>query len=147
MKFKILEKCLLEAELPQFMQLVKDWQYCQWNEGNFLRDLPAKWELSFAVYEQEKLIGFCFASRKSDIYYIHLFFLAPEYRGKSLGKQMIMNALTIAQMRNLSMIELRCPATNVAGLVFYKKNGFSIERILNDCVSAGDPDCYLQLKC
>jgi len=147
MRFRILEKPLLESEIHRFMQLVEDWKYCQWGEDNFLCDLPAKWELSFAAYERDELAGFCFASNKEGVYYIHLFYLAPGCRGKSLGKQMIQNAVAIANSYRLGVIELRCPASNVIGLEFYKKNGFAVERVLHDHVGGGEPDYYLQLKC
>jgi ribosomal protein S18 acetylase RimI-like enzyme len=147
MRFRILEKPLLEAELHRFTQLISGWAYCQWGEDNFLYNLPAKWELSFAAYEHDELAGFCFASNKGGVYYIHLFYLAPEYRGRLLGEQMIRNAVAVAKNCHLGAIELRCPTSNEVGLKFYKKNGFSVERTLCDEVSGEEADYYLQLKC
>ena len=146
MEFEIINKNYLDNHIETFIQLIQGWQYSSWNEENFMYELPLKWQFSFGVYENEKLLGFCFASNKlNGVYYIHLIFISSEIRGKSIGKKMIEFAKNIAKQNNINKIELRCPESNTDALTFYKKNGFSILEIIKDDISGNEADCYLTL--
>ena len=144
--FKKIEKDFLEANVTQFLKLIKGWKYSVWNEDNFFYELPSKWQFSFGAWSEENLIGFCFASNKiKDSYYIHLIYLSTESRGKSLGKKMIDHAIKIAKENHIHKIELRCPETNIGSLEFYKKQGFKVAEVLKDETSGDEADYYLRL--
>jgi ribosomal protein S18 acetylase RimI-like enzyme len=147
MKFVQLTKEYLSLNVEAFINLVDDWKYCTWKKENFLYELPKKWDLSFAIYEENNLEGFCFASNKIiDVYYIHLIFVSDKSRGKSFGKKMIERAIELAKQNNLPRIELRCPESNTGALDFYKKKGFKTVSLLKDAVSGPEADYYLALE-
>ena len=128
MEFKIIDKNYLDAHAENFIQLIKGWSYSSWNKDNFMYELPLKWQFSFAVYESGKLLGFCFASNKIvGVYYIHLIFISPQSRGKSIGREMIEFAKQLAKEKDINKIELRCPESNIDAISFYKKMAFQFQ--------------------
>lgn len=147
MKFVTIDKAFLTNNIHSFLNLIKNWKYSNWQEENFFYDLPSKWNFSFAIYEQNTLLGFCFASGKiSNTYYIHLLFISDALRGKDIGSKMIGYAREIALKNKINKIELRCPESNVKAIDFYKKNKFEIISKLTDETSGSESDYYLQLK-
>ncbi len=147
LSFKIITKENLEIQIENYKQLILNWEYCNWNSENFLYELPNKWRFSFSIHnENDKLIGFCFASNKiQDVYYIHLLFVSNHLRGAGIGGEIIKNAIKIAKENKINKIELRCPESNVNALKFYQKNNFKIISVLNDETSGNEKDNYLQL--
>jgi ribosomal protein S18 acetylase RimI-like enzyme len=144
LNFRILDKSYMESHVDVFLQLVKGWEYCTWERNNFLYDLPRKWDFSFAGFQDESLSSFCIASNKiSDAYYIHLFFVSPESRGRRTGREMIAHAERIALQHGIKRIELRCPEKNAGALAFYRKEGFVEQSLLQDEVSGPEADYYL----
>ena len=144
MEIRQITRCELNAGVTSYLRLVEKWRYCKWGTGNFLYDLPSKWNLSFAVIKAEKLAGFCFASDKKGVYYIHLFYLDPDYQGQGYGTAMVRYAMDLARYHALKAIELRCPMSNNEALRFYQKNGFKTINLLRDCVSEDEADYYLR---
>jgi len=146
-KIRQIIKREFEAEMADYLKLLRGWRYCQWEDKNFLKDLPGKWDLSFATFEADRLVGCCFASDKQGVYYIHLFYLALACRGQGHGKTMVQYAVDLAQLRGLGCIELRCPASNREGLQFYQRSGFESVSLCSDHISGDEPDHYLRRTC
>jgi ribosomal protein S18 acetylase RimI-like enzyme len=146
MLIKVLNKEFLENNVNEFLELVSSWKYCSWKKENFMYELPQKWNFSFAVYDNNKPQGFCIASNKiSDAYYIHLFFVSEESRGKDIGTAMIDQAKEMSRSNGLKRIELRCPETNAGALSFYQKKNFKILNRVKDETSGPEADYYLAL--
>jgi ribosomal-protein-alanine N-acetyltransferase len=147
MTFQKVDKDYLHDHIDEFISLIKGWKFSDWGKGNFLYELPKKWDFSFAATENDEVVGFCIASNKIvDAYYIHLIFIAPSQRGKDLGKKMIEHASHIAKNAGIKKIELRCPETNVGAVDFYKRLGFKETAVLKDEISGEVADHYFQLS-
>ncbi len=147
MTFKLLTKKQLKDNIQDYLNLVKGWKYTAWQEENFMHDLPKKWDYSFSVHDENKLTGFCVASNKIEgAYYIHLIFISTDARGKSLGKQMLEHAKTIAKKHGVHRIELRCPESNLGALGFYQQTGFKTIKKIQDEVSGPEADYYLVIN-
>ena len=146
MRIDSINRIDLYKNVNVYLNLISDWKYCNWKEENFLYDLPKKWLLSFAVYDQNDLTGFCIASNKiPNVYYIHLIFISGKSRGQSLGTTMLEQAKKTAMEHHLDRIELRCPESNTGALAFYQKKGFVITQKLKDETSGNEMDYYLRL--
>lgn len=138
---------ILKLNINQFLELIKDWQYCEWTEANFLYDLNRKWDFSFSLKQNNELIGFCIASNKLlGVYYIHLIYLSNKNRGQNFGRLMIQQAVEIASSNGIDRIELRCPESNLQSLEFYKKMNFQIIDSIKDEISGNEKDYYLRLN-
>jgi ribosomal protein S18 acetylase RimI-like enzyme len=144
MNFYQITKEELKKNIDNYLRLINDWKYCDWNEENFIYELPLKWDFSFSVYSNKVLVGFCFASNKiPDGYYIHLLFISPDLRGNLLGFKILKHAQEIALKHNIHKLELRCPESNIQALNFYLKNGFKVKEKIKDETSREEVDYYL----
>lgn len=146
MQIKAVTRQFLEKNILDFTAVIANWKYCSWNVDNFMYELPKKWEFSFAFYADTELAGFCFASNKIEtVYYIHLLFISDNFRGKSLGAEMITHCKKIAMGNGIRKIELRCPESNTGALAFYTRTGFSVVQKIKDETSGHESDFYLKL--
>ncbi len=145
MKIYTLDKSTLKSVLPELLSIVFNSKLVNWAEENFLRELPLKWQASFAIYDAGEIIGFCVASMKPDSnYYVHLLFVEEYSRNKGVGKKLMDECVRRAKTLGLSTITLRCPLKNQRAHSFYLKQGFSEKRVITDSTSGPDGD-YLML--
>lgn len=85
MKIKQLDKQIAEELSNSILDLEKFVNNVggpDWTKENLLKDLPKKWDLSFLIMNDVKIIGYIIASDRNKCYHIHRPFLHPEYRGK-----------------------------------------------------------------
>jgi len=144
MNFYQITKEELQKNSDNYLRLINDWKYCDWNEENFIYELPFKWEFSFSLNSNNEIVGFCIASNKiPEVYYIHLLFISPSVRGNSLGLKLLLYAQEIGIKHNINIIELRCPESNEKALTFYLKNGFKVKEKIKDETSGEEADYYL----
>jgi GNAT superfamily N-acetyltransferase len=88
--FRSLNKEYVLGNINLFILLIKNWEYGDWKEKNFLIDLQNKWNYSLGIFDNKSLIGFCFASEKiTNLYYIHLLYLNNEYRSKGIATSLL----------------------------------------------------------
>lgn len=85
MKIKQLDKQIAEELSNSILDLEKFVNNVggpDWTKENLLKDLPKKWDLSFLIMNETKIIGYIIASDRKGCYHIHRPFLLPEYRGR-----------------------------------------------------------------
>lgn len=81
-------------------------------------------------------VGFLFSMKQEGSARIMMFAVAPEYRGRGIGRRMLSAFRTKAMMEGLRKIVLEVRDTNTGAIDFYKKNGFTVfgvqENFYND---------------
>lgn len=90
--------------------------------GRFLRNL------SFKVMEKETLCGAIYTFEHESHAYIADIVIAPNYRGRGLGKMLLTYALEQYQRAGYSQVGLAVTATNTATICLYERFGFRIEK-------------------
>lgn len=129
----------VENRIDDFLGLIKNWKYGDWDKSSFLLDVKLKWSYSFSIEHDNELIGFCFASGKIDrVYYIHLLFLSESYRGLGIMTSVFESIIERCRRYDLKTIELYCPIDNELGLKFYRSKKFILHHRLSD-----EKQCYL----
>jgi ribosomal-protein-alanine N-acetyltransferase len=96
-----------------------------WTPEHFLKELPGKWDLSFALW-RERPVGYCIMSRREGGVHIHQFMVAPAERRRGVGAAMIVEAKARAS-RAARRLTLKISRTNRAGLRFYERHGFALD--------------------
>lgn len=119
----------LRNNLAYIMQEVRDFEFIDWGERNFLRDFPDKWKLSIAALNDGDLCGFSINSSKEGIFYIHFFYIFDKYRSFGIGKKLIGGCEKFASNNGMREIQLRCHKDNIKALNFYFQNGFRIKEV------------------
>lgn len=129
--FKKLDKEDCKKLIPRLSKIGIDLEWENWVEDNYLMDLPCKWDLSFTCSLNDEIVGYVFLSKKlENQIYIHRFIIDKNYRHKGIGKK-ILEQIQKEAIDNINILSLRVNENNIEAQNFYKKNGFSIEDILD----------------
>lgn len=133
MKVANIDKGYLSAHLDEFMGILRQYDYQYWGEEHFLRDLPGKWEHSFAAAaDSGDILGYVISSRKGPVLYEHKLYVAPGSQGLGIGKKLLMRTLNSGAERGLNIFELTLYTDNAGAINMYKRYGMAI------CGATGD---------
>ena len=121
-------KEILKKYIDAIIRDTSDFEYNNWKEENFLLDLPDKWEFSIALFDGSSITGFSINSRKSDVFYMHFFYILKKYRKSKAGEGLLNACENKAAENKLQIVRLKCNKNNFAALNFYLKNGYAINK-------------------
>ena len=98
-----------------------------WQETNFLRPLPQKWNLSHIAWALERdPVGFWIVSKKStDLVHTHRVAVHPRWQGHGVGQRLLKSVLQASQEINARQLTLMVIAGNRPAISFYERLGFS----------------------
>ena len=86
---------------------------------------------SIVAVEDEVVAGLLLITRRGAVTRVGAMAIAPDYRSKGLGAQMMTQAISKAKERGSNRIELEAIEHNVRAIAFYERFGYKIEhRIL-----------------
>jgi ribosomal protein S18 acetylase RimI-like enzyme len=128
-EFIALTKELLHDSLGKIIPETRGFEFINWSEENFTRDLPDKWKFSIAVFIDSVISGFSINSNKSGIFYIHFFYIFNKHRSSKIGKNLLDACEKTALDNSIDTIRLICHKDNYKALNFYFRNGFYIKKI------------------
>lgn len=128
MNIRILKKDFLKENIESFIQIISDTENEYWDESHFLIDLPLKWESSMYAEIDNKITGFIIASKKTDAFHIHKFFVHPDFRSKKIGLHLLEKFQDeISEIHLCRTITLKVYKNNVKAIRFYLKNNFAVQ--------------------
>lgn len=125
-----LTKNYLTQNIRDFIRITSFDKNEYWQQENFERELPGKYELSLYAIQNNQLIGFIIASQKTEGPYIHKFMVHPDFRSKKIGHQLF----TRFQETTKQSVSLAVSTTNDRAVKFYMNNGFMISSSKIDSV-------------
>lgn len=119
-----LKKSDAEKRIDEFLRIDKNLSETlkKWDLNNFFSDLPEKWQLSFCVNSNEKIVGYMICSKKELSTHIHRLAVSKEFQGRDIGSSLI-KALE-DHIGSNKKITLKVKKFNSAAIKFYEKNGF-----------------------
>jgi GNAT superfamily N-acetyltransferase len=97
-------------------------------------------ETGMVAYLGENPVGIVTLEEHEDgggkLTWVRFFYVAPEFRGMGIGKQLLKYAENFARKRGHSSIRLRSSALNSNAINFYKRGGF-VHVVGGDKISVG----------
>ncbi len=136
-----LTKELLKKHLAELMNEAKGFDYINWTEENYLKELPDKWHYSMAAFIDNSICGFSINSNKFGTFYIHFFYIFRDYRNMGIGKKLLERCESICSNNGLNILHLKCHKDNSEAIKFYSKHGFEIS-----CVDTNNSNLYVMEK-
>lgn len=116
---------VLNNYIDQLLEIDRHTPGERWNLENFLFELPMKWQLSeMLVGELNQVEGFLIASFRNSVFHIHRLAIREEYKGKGLGKKLILSLADKARTSQIETITLKVALTNESAIKFYEHLGF-----------------------
>jgi ribosomal protein S18 acetylase RimI-like enzyme len=123
-EFKTLSIDTLKYCLNDLISLDKKaFQNLSWDENSFFFQLPGKFDNSFIVYKNKKIIAFCINSIKEDSLYIHRIVVDSKYKNNGIGSKMIYFLLNDMSHQKIT---LKVNVNNIFAINFYFKHNFKI---------------------
>src|SRR5690606_29191462 len=106
----------MEAHVADYIAVSAD--VSPWTAQQFLRDLPGKWDLSFALWS-DRPIGYCILSWRNGRIHINQFMVAPSARGCGCGAVMLGEAVARGAR------SLKVHPDNTGAIRFYRRHGWT----------------------
>ncbi|WP_461208440.1 GNAT family N-acetyltransferase [Desulfocurvus sp. DL9XJH121] len=126
-RFETLSVETVEESLQKLLAVAADQSDEYWTRDNFLRDLPGKWDLSFAVFLNSDLVGYAVLSNKdSRTVHLHHFMLRSDCRGEGLGGLMLAEVEARSRRAGAKVLSLKYRADNDRVRAFYERAGFGV---------------------
>lgn len=114
-----------------FVAIAADQPEEYWTAAHFLRDLPGKWSLSFAVWSDGLPVAYAILSAKGpDHAHLHHFMVNAAYRSSGLGTLMAAEMERRVRSSGFSRLTLKAVRDNARSLQFYARLGY--HQLMND---------------
>lgn len=124
LEFRMLSAQNVSSMWQAMEDLSSDQSWMAWDRANYVKHLSRKWELSRAAFLNDQLVGYCLASTRGGMLWIHRLVVSKTMRGRQLGAAMIEQMINIAQCASLKGVLLKTPHENKRAISFYAKHGF-----------------------
>ena len=114
-----------------------------WSEEDFIRCLRQRNCIGMVAEHDERVAGFMIYELHRNRLHILNFSVAPEYRRRGVGQQMVDKLIgkLSSQRRNRVVLEVR--ETNLAAQLFFRNLGFRAISVLRDFYDDTTEDAYL----
>ncbi|WP_188408630.1 GNAT family N-acetyltransferase [Agaricicola taiwanensis] len=120
----VLTRTAFESAPDAFVKIARDVPGEYWRREHFEVDLPKKWELSRAVWQEKSLIGYAIVSSKAPKRaHLHHFMVDGGWRGRGIGSELLTQVLEAARAAGHDHITLKVLA-GVPARRLYERSGF-----------------------
>lgn len=117
----------LRDHAEAFVAIAADVPGEYWTSEHFLKEMPRKWDLSFALWRHGEPIAYAVVSeREPEHAHLHHFMLATAYRGRHLGSRFLWFVKRHVSKRGYQRLTVKVAVVNVVALRFYRMRGFAI---------------------
>lgn len=124
MEFATLTPDALKDHADAFLDIASDVPGEYWTLDNFLVNLPEKWTLSFAAWDDDEPVAYAILSKKSPTSaHLHHLMVRASHRSKGLGSRMVGEMLT--RVRSAGCTELTLKVETADAKRFYLRHGFA----------------------
>lgn len=116
---------MTEQTVPQVADLESRSFSTPWSEKSIREELKNEWALWYVALEDETFLGYIGIQYGLDGGDIMTIATEPDYRGRDIGKALILHVLEIFKEKNLQYLTLEVRPSNFSALKLYENLGFS----------------------
>lgn len=116
---------------------------CEWIKDNLSFDINVSntKNSNFLAFDNNKLIGGAIGFVEYNWYFLDLFYIDEEYRGRDIGTNLIKQIEEFAKKENLTGVRMETWDFQARG--FYERNGYEVFAEIKDC-PPGTTNYYLK---
>lgn len=116
---------------------------CEWLKDNLSFDINVSntKNSNFLAFDNNKLIGGAIGFVEYNWYFLDMFYIDEEYRGRDIGTNLIKQIEEFAKKENLTGVRMETWDFQARG--FYEKNGYEVFAEIKDC-PPGTTNYYLK---
>ncbi len=134
---------MIRRDMPEVLQAEQLSFAYAWTEEDFLRCLRQRNCIGMVAESGERVIGFMIYELHKAKLHILNFAVHPDWRRQSVGSQMVAKLISKLSSHRRTRITLEVRETNLAGQVFFGKQGFRALRVLRSFYEDSGEDAYL----
>lgn len=125
-----LDRPFAERRAEDLLNLISEFPDVHWTLDSLLLELPGKWDVSRVVEDEGyEIRALAVNSLKDESLYIHLFLVAPSYRRRGVGRDLVENLAEVGRATPaVSRLRLRTSMDWPAAWRFYQQSGFRVEQ-------------------
>lgn len=116
---------MTEKNVPMVADLEHRSFSTPWSEKSIHEELNNEWALWYVALEGDRFLGYIGIQFGLDGGDIMTIATEPEYRGKGIGKALILHVLEIFKEKHLQYLTLEVRPSNAPALNLYERLGFS----------------------
>lgn len=143
MTTRVYIRWMIRRDMQEVLDIERGSFEFPWFEEDFIRCLRQRNCIGMVAEHGERVVGFMIYELHKTRLHILNFAVAPEYRHRGVGRQMIDNLLGKLSSQRRVRITLEVRETNLAAQLFFAALGFRATTVLRDYYEDADDDAYL----
>ena len=134
---------MIRRDMPEVLNIEKGSFEFPWSEEDFIHCLRQRNCIGMVAEFENRIVGFMIYELHKDQLHILNFAVRPDFRRRSIGKQMSDKLVGKLSQQRRSRIVLEVRETNLAAQVFFKRVGFRAMSVLRDYYDDTTEDAYV----
>jgi ribosomal-protein-alanine N-acetyltransferase len=139
---------MIRRDMAEVLEIERQSFEFPWFEEDFIRCLRQRNCIGMVAEQGERVVGFMIYELHKTRLHILNFAVAPEFRRRGVGRQMVDKLLCKLSSQRRTRITLEVRETNLPAQLFFKSSGFRAVTVLRAYYEDSPEDAYLmQYRC
>jgi ribosomal-protein-alanine N-acetyltransferase len=134
---------MIRRDMPEVLNIEQGSFEFPWSEEDFIRCLRQRNCIGMVAESENRIVGFMIYELHKNQLHILNFAVRPDYRRRTVGRQMAEKLIGKLSQQRRSRIVLEVRETNLAAQVFFKTLGFRAMSVLRDYYDDTTEDAYV----
>ena len=134
---------MIRRDMPEVLEAENQSFEFPWNEEDFLRCLRQRNCIGMVAEHADRVVGFMIYELHKTRLHILSFAVAPAFRRRYVGKQMLKKLVGKLSGQRRTRILLEVRETNLAAQLFFKTSGFRAVSVLRSFYEDTPEDAYV----
>ncbi|KKS06848.1 MAG: ribosomal-protein-alanine N-acetyltransferase [Candidatus Staskawiczbacteria bacterium RIFOXYD1_FULL_39_28] len=137
---------LVRKHLPEVIAIENESFEFSWPENDFLCCLRTRRDVGRVVLSEDRVVGFVIYGLYSDFSHVINLAVAPNFRRKGVGSQIITELYASLPWRKRNRIVTEVRERNLAAQLFFRTNGFVAQDVLHNYYDDSPEDAYRMVR-
>ena len=134
---------MIRRDMPEVVRIENDSFEFPWSNEDFVRCLRQRNCIGMVAEHEDRVVGFMIYELHKTRIHVLNFAVAPEYRRRGVGCQMVAKLIAKLSSQRRSRIVLEVRETNLPAQLFFRDNGFRAVSVLKSYYEDTPEDAYL----
>lgn len=134
---------MIRRDMAEVLQIERSSFEYHWTEADFLHCLRQRNCIGMVAEHGNRVVGFMIYELFKNRLHILNFAVAPEFRHRGIGNQMIAKLANKLSQQRREFITLEVRETNLSAQIFFREQGFQATQVLRDHYQDTSEDAYV----
>jgi ribosomal-protein-alanine N-acetyltransferase len=134
---------MIRRDMPEVLAIENSSFEFPWSEEDFMRCLRQRNCIGMVAEREDRIVGFMVYELHKDQLYVLNFAVRPDWRRRTIGRQMIERLISKLSQQQRTNIRLNVRETNLVAQLFFRKLGFRAISLLKSYYDDTPEDAYV----